>query len=116
MAIYLWFDSLTIRTCPGSSTDVWGGGGVKLTVSVKRKVQSADDSSSESEGEFEVSEVASLRVSYSILCIFRNPMLSQAPMLLHDCCLHLPVLHIGISRLGRVVRHFALHSAPDSRG
>ena len=55
-----------------------GGGEGKLTVSVKRKVQSG----SESEGEFEVSEVASLRVSYSILCIFRNPMLSQAPMLL----------------------------------
>ena len=59
-----------------------GGGGVKLTVSVKRKVQSGDDGSNESEGEFEVSEVASLRISYSILCIFRNPMLSQAPMLL----------------------------------
>ena len=57
--------------------------GVKLTVSVKRKkVQSGDDGSSESEGEFEVSEVASLRVSYSILCIFRNPMWSQAPILL----------------------------------
>ena len=47
---------------------------MKLTVSVKRKVQSGDDG--------EVSEVASLRVSYSILCIFRNPMLLQAPMLL----------------------------------
>ena len=69
----IWFDSLTIRTCPGSSADV-GGGGVKLAVSVKRKVQSGDDG--------EVSEVASLRVSYSILCIFRNPMLLQAPMLL----------------------------------
>ena len=75
-------------------------------------VQSGDDGSSESEGEFKVAEVASLRVSYSILCIFRNPMLSQAAA----CCLHLPVLHIGISRLGHVVRYFALHGAPDSRG
>ena len=49
---------------------------------LKRKVQSGDDGSSESDGEFEGSEVASLRVRYSILCIFRNPMLLQAPMLL----------------------------------
>ena len=83
---------------------------MKLTVSLKKKVdQSGGDGSSESEGEFEVAEVASFRVSYSI---FRNPMLSQAAA----CCLHLPVLHIGISRLGRVIRYFALRGAPDSRG
>ena len=86
---------------------------MKLTVSLKKKVvQSGGDGSSESEGEFEVAEVASLRVSYSILCIFRNPVLSQAAA----CCLHLPVLHIGNSRLGRVIRYFALRGAPDSRG
>ena len=67
-----------------------GVGGVKLTVSVKRKkVQSGDDGSSESEGEFEVSEVASLRVSYSILCIFRNPMWSQALLVVYICLFYI---------------------------
>ena len=79
MAIYLWFDSLTIRTCPGSSTDV---GGVKLTVSVRGRFRVAMTAAVRVRGEFEVSEVASLWVSYSILCILRNPMFSQAPMLL----------------------------------
>ena len=113
MAIYLSVDSLTIRTCPGSWTDV---GGVKLTVSVKKRVVHSGDDSSESEGEFEVTEVASLRVSYSILSIFRNPMLSQAPMLLLVVYICLFYIYIGISRLGSLIRCFALHGAPDSGG
>ena len=68
MAIYLSVDSLTIRTCPGSSTDL---GGVKLSVSLKKRVHTTcDDGGSESEGDFDLTETASLRVSYSILSIF----------------------------------------------
>ena len=114
MAIYLSVDSLTIRTCPGSSTDV---GGVKLTVSVKKRVvQMPGDDSSGSEGEYAIAEVVSLRVSYSILSIFRNPMLSQAPMLLLVCLHYLFYIYIGISRLGSLSRCVALHGAPDSGG